>query len=285
MIDRSNEELGELVREWIKKYLPSIILGIVLAVGIMFLTEKNREKKRNAQHLLSQQLELLQNEIINGDLEKAKKAYAANGLDKDQSVSGDMAALLIAGVYQEQEDKTKARAAFERATNSKDNLISQTAKYQLANFFLDNQDYQAAEKYIKQLEGSVFANQIPKLKGDMAYLQAKFDEALKQYQAYQKVSPSTINELVIANLQAQINYELEKKNNPNADKGKVKFDREEVNRAEKAKLRTAEELAKEAELKAKREAEKKAKEEAAKTEQLENTEKEAVEKTDTQKAN
>lgn len=260
MIDRSNEELGEIVREWIKRYLPSIILGILLAVGIMFFTEKSREKKHNAAHLLNQQVELLQNAISEGKLEEAKKAYQGNGLDKDEGIAGDIAALLIGSVYQEQDDKTKARVAFEKALKSKDNLVAQTAKWQLANFFLDNQDYKQAENYFKQLEGSVFANQIPRLRGDMAYLQGKTEEALKHYQNFQKLSPSAITELLISNLQAQINYELEKKNNPNADKDKIiEIDREKINLAEKSKLETAEELAKKEAAKAKREAEEKAK--------------------------
>ena len=244
MIDRSNEELGEIVREWIKRYLPSILLAIVLAVGIISLTDRNREKKHNAAHLLNQQLELLQNNISEGKLEEAKKAYQGNGLDKDEGIAGDIAALLIGGVYQEQDDKTKARVAFEKALKSKDNLVAQTAKWQLANFFLDNQDYKQAENYLKELTGSVYANQIPRLRGDIFYMQGNSEEALKNYQLYQQVSPSPLMELVIHNLQAKINYEIEKKNNPNADKDKIiEFDREKVNKAEQAKLRTVEELA------------------------------------------
>ena len=209
MIERSNEEMGEIVREWIRHYLPSIILGIVLALAVLFGIDYWNEHKHRSNSQLNYILEQMVDEINSGDTDKAILTYQQK-LQNDHTEQGNIAAMLIASVYLDKQEKQKALAAWEKASKAQDEVVAHTAKWQLAKQKVADGDYARADLLMNDLAKSMYAAQINLLRGDSLYLQGKKSEALAAYRKAAQDSASPILSMTVDILAAEENLTAQK---------------------------------------------------------------------------
>lgn len=202
--DRSEEEMGEIVKAWLRRYLPAIILGIVIALGIIGFLDWRKVHQRNIDLQFAYQLEQLQAAVSSNQPDEAKKAYTAE-LKNNDSAAGDLAALLMAGVYTQIGEIDAAQEALHKASGAKDELVAQRAKLELASLQASGQQYDAALQALQGLEKSAYAPAAYSLQGDIYYLQGKNQNALAAYQEAQKIAPSALLQLRIQQLQTAVN--------------------------------------------------------------------------------
>lgn len=202
MIDRSEDETTELVRDWIRRYVPTFIAGIVLAIAILYGMDwwKNRNRLQSNQY--SAQLEALNSAIENQEWANAKALY--QDLEKDVTIYGDLAALLMGRVFAQENDMEHAGFALEKAKSSKDAFVSQVARWQIIQLQIEKKEYDNALKGLEAMKDSIYANQISAAKGDIYLLQGKAKDALTAYEQAQKQTPNPLLELRIKALKAQL---------------------------------------------------------------------------------
>ncbi len=204
--DRSDEETGELVKEWLRRYFPTIVSGVVIALLVVFAMNWWRDKERRNTLALSHQLEVLQEAVVSNNKEAAKEAYVGE-LAEDDSADAYLGALLIAKVYVDDADYEQAKIALEKASQAKDGLVVQTAQWQLANMYVSQKQYEPALKVLQGLKMSAFDGQAARLEGDVYYLQGKMDLALSAYEQSLTANPSPLTEILVKQLKTQINLQ------------------------------------------------------------------------------
>lgn len=201
--DRSDAETAELVKEWLSRHLPVILAGIVIALLIIFAMRWWEKREIAAAHQLSYQLERLETAVASQDDAAVKQAYN-EALIKDSGNYGAFAALLMAQHHQHKGQSKEAQPLLEKAANAKDALLAQTAQWQLLQLKLAAADYDGAEALANKLNGSIYAPQLPLLRGDILYLRGDYAAALSQYQQSQTLQASPIVEMRVRQLQAQL---------------------------------------------------------------------------------
>lgn len=176
MIERTDEETGELVRAWLQRYGVAIIVGIVLAIALIGGYEwwQNRQLVKTEQQ--SAQVLALNDAIKAGETDKADELY--------QKIAGDdelksLAALLMASSHPEHAEQQMAY--LRTAGESKDQLVAQSANWQLAQLQIGQEDYATAEKTLQSLKGSAYDQQIPLLLAVIAQKQGNDQGALDAY--------------------------------------------------------------------------------------------------------
>lgn len=201
MIDRSDEETGEIVKAWIRRHAPPILLGIVIALGVLYLIDWYKHRQRQQNHQLSYQLETLQKALNADQANDIKVAYSSD-LQNDTNEAGYLAALMMAGYYARQGEISAAEKALDKAMGAKDVLVVQSAQWQRANLQANTKQYDEALKTLSSLESSAYRVQALNLKGDILYIQNHLQDALTTYEAVQKLSPSPMMALRISQLKA-----------------------------------------------------------------------------------
>lgn len=201
MIDRSDEETGELVKAWIRRYGPAIFLGIIIALGVLGFLDWRKQHQRHVNHQLAHQLETLQNALTDKQQDTIKTAYTP-ALQNDSGEAGNLAALMMAGYYAELGDSAQAEKMLEKASHAKDVLVQQTATWQRANLQANAKQYDTALATLQNLANSAYSAPAASLKGDIYYAQGKTAEALTAYQEAQKRENNPILTLRISQLKA-----------------------------------------------------------------------------------
>lgn len=202
MIDRTDEETTQLVKDWIRRYGLTILAGIVIALVGVFALKGWQERARGKASARSEQLAHLQSAVVRQDLETAEKRYA--DLQSSNTIQTAMADLLMAKLYHEQRDNAAATQALQRVEKSEDALLAQTAMFSLAQLQVDAGKYDAALTTIASLRGSAYDGELDRLQGDIFLLQEKPREALGSYQTSQKIQPGPLTQLRIDALKARL---------------------------------------------------------------------------------
>ncbi len=202
MTDRTDEETLELIREWLQQYGLTIIVGLVLGLGMVggyrYWQGKEAEKIANE----STQLDTLLQALEKNDLQAATAPY-----DTLRQAGGDisaLAALNMASAYQQAGKKEEAQTALNLAIASQDQLVAQSARWQLAQNQLANGDSDAALQTLEALKDSAYAAQAVALQGLILEKQDKLPEALQAWQHSQQLAPSSGSAAAINALQARL---------------------------------------------------------------------------------
>lgn len=185
MIERTDEETGELVRAWLQRYGLAIVAGIALAIVAIGGYEWWQSKQRDEASEASAHLLALNEAVAADQLDEAKARYAeiADGALKP------LADLLLATSYSKDGQADEAQRYFERAASSSDPLVAQTATWQLVQLYIAREDDTAAEQALQQLKGSAYEGQIALLSGVIAQKKGDKQAALNHFKAALQANP------------------------------------------------------------------------------------------------
>lgn len=208
MIDRTDEETGELVRAWLQRYGLAIIAGIVLAIAFIAGYEWWQSKQLQQSSETSAQLMALNDAVDADHLAEAEAAYQKI---EDGSLK-PLASLLLASAYGKNEQNDKAQSYYELAAKSDDSLVAQTANWQLAQIYIMNEDYSALDQSLQALKGSAYEPQIALLKAVVAQKQGDRQAALEHYKQALNDSPDQVGfiQAQVAALEGELAVNTEK---------------------------------------------------------------------------
>ncbi|MDO4642685.1 MAG: tetratricopeptide repeat protein [Cardiobacteriaceae bacterium] len=201
MSDRTDEETLELIREWLQQYGLTIIVGIVFGLGAIGGYRYWQNQKMVQRNTASAQLETVLEALEHDNLQAATATYDL--LLKEGGEIAEMAAINMAPAYAKAGKNDEAQSTLKIAIASKDDLLAQNARWQLASLSVERGSYDEALQYIEQLQNSVYAAQAATLQGYVYEKQGKLTEALQAYQQSQQLMPSSATMLQINALQAQ----------------------------------------------------------------------------------
>ncbi|MBV7434293.1 tetratricopeptide repeat protein [Cardiobacteriaceae bacterium TAE3-ERU3] len=208
MIDRTDEETGELVRAWLQRYGLAIIGGIVLAIVVIAGYEWWKNKQQHIAGEVSAQVIALNEAVAADELDKAEATYAKI---EDGNLK-PLASLLMAAAYSNDNQLDKAQNYYDLAAKSDDALVSQTANWQLAQIHITKQDYSAAKQTLQALKGSAYERQIPLLNAVIAQNQGEQQAALDAYKQALRDNPdeSGFIQAQVAALEGELAVNTEK---------------------------------------------------------------------------
>lgn len=179
MIERSGEELGELIRAWLQKHAITLILAIIAVIVIIGGIDWWRNAKIENARATSAIVVQINDAIAANDNKQATHYYEQI---EDDHVLKPMAALLMATI----QTPDQRQAFLELARTSDDFLIQQTAKWQLAQLWITQTKYDQAKAALDELKHSIYASQVPilqalvaQLEGDPAAALAAYEQALQ----------------------------------------------------------------------------------------------------------
>lgn len=185
MIDRTDEEMGELVRAWLQRYGLTILAGIVIAIAILSGSQWWHNHQLAARGEVTAQLLAMNDAVAAGDVAQAKALYSRFD---DNSEAQALAALLMASL---DGDDGQATAYLETATHSNDPLVAQTAHWQLAQAQIGAGDYAAAQHSLQALKGSAYENQIALLHAVIAQQEGNDQQAMDAYEKALSQNPES----------------------------------------------------------------------------------------------
>ena len=205
MSDRTDEETLELIREWLQQYGLTIIIGLVLGLsaigGYRYWQGKQAEQRYNE----SAQLNTILQALEQNKPQDAASAY--DSLLKEGGEIAELAALNMAGAYRKENKNDDAMAALKLAAASKDELLAQSARWQLALMLAAQGNYDEALQQSEQLRDSAYAAQAAALQGYIHDKQGKSKDALAAYERSQQLAPAPATALQINALQARLALE------------------------------------------------------------------------------
>lgn len=202
MVDRTDEETAELIREWLQQYGLTIIAGLVIGVGVLFGIQwwKNTQQDKK-----SQQSAVV--EAVNTALENEEYSQAM-ALTQQQELSNDdiaaLADLLAAKSAFELGNLAQAQDFLHKASQAKDILLAQTAQYRLAQVYALSGQYDEALAQAQLLKNTPYDAQIALLEGNIEQMRERYEQALAHYQRAQALSPSAEIEALIRAIEAQL---------------------------------------------------------------------------------
>lgn len=94
-------EQGERVRQWIKEYAPSIVMGLVLAFGGIFGFRYWQDHQTGQRALASEYYEVIRQEIQTGSLDGAGEQYLIMRDSVGRSAYVGLAGMQLAGAHVE----------------------------------------------------------------------------------------------------------------------------------------------------------------------------------------
>lgn len=209
MIDKSNEEISDLIRDWLVRNAGNIVIVLVLAAVMSLGYQWWQGHQAEKRSMVSHQLDLLQESalsFVNGKQsdektarEQARAIQATIAKESDNAVLVDLSALLLAGMEQGQE----AVALLERAAKSSDVMVAGLARWQLAIHHLMQGDYAAARAQVENMRGGVMDAQLPVLQAYIARAQGDYQAALHAYSSLNDAEQNGLVEMLVNDLEAR----------------------------------------------------------------------------------
>ncbi|ABQ13110.1 YfgM family protein [Dichelobacter nodosus] len=200
--DRSEEETGELVKEWLRRHgvviVTGIVIGLAMVGGMDWWKVHQRSQRQEQSFLLSQLTEAVDKK----QLTVAEKHYAA--MSQNRSVQRDLANVLLARLYVENKQFDKAYPLLQQAQSSSDDLLAQNAQWALVQVQLQQKDYDAALSTLDLLKNSAYAKIVPQIQGDIYLLRDQLEPALKAYEESMKLQPLPLTQRRINALKAKM---------------------------------------------------------------------------------
>lgn len=187
MIDRSDEETGELVREWLQRYGLSILAGIIIAIALLSSYEWWKNHQKTTRSAITSTVLALHEAVSQHRGDKAQALYKKISAS-DKSLE-PLAALLMATLAHDTHEQKQEQQYLDIARGSKDPLIQQTANWQLAQLQVAHGDA-AAQQALQALKGSAYDNQLALMRAVLAQKQGKKQQALDAYQQALQDNPA-----------------------------------------------------------------------------------------------
>lgn len=155
MIDRTDEETVDLIRQWLRQYGLVVVGGLALGIaGVLGYEWWKNSRHGNAQQE-AQALAALRAAVDAGNKGEADKIFA--GFANSSGEMADMASLLLAKAHVDQQDYAGAQPHFHKASASKDALIAQSAGWYLAQLAARESRWDDVLAQTQNLQASIYA--------------------------------------------------------------------------------------------------------------------------------
>lgn len=199
MDDRTDEEVVEMIREWLAQYGLTLAAAILIALGAIFGWNYYQESKRAAAEKLSDDLIALQDELVNDKLSEAETRYQEMKKQDKSMRYAALAAMTLAKVYAEKGD-AKAAEYLSDARLSTDDMLRDVATLRLARWQMTQNRVDDAAALLNTIKNESLNNSLYELQGDIARAKGDFTTAREHYS---KVTlPTQLLRLKMANLPA-----------------------------------------------------------------------------------
>ncbi len=174
------EEQAEQTKQWLKKNIPSIFMGLVIGVGLVYAYTNYTDSKLGSSLAASADY---QNIISSNAPEKeASERIDEFKSDYDSTPYAAKVALLHAKNLVAQDKIPEALAELKwAAKNSKEELVKQLSKLRQAEIHISQENFSAANEILNQTAPQGFESNYLELKGDIAAAQKDYASALAKY--------------------------------------------------------------------------------------------------------
>lgn len=205
MIDKSNEEISDLIRDWLvdnASALATVIgLAVAMSLGYQWWQGRGEEQKSH----IAFQMDNLQSALqpvsaeAKVNLEQARTLQTTIAKEADSGSLRDLSALLLAS----QEEEGKRESLLSQAADSDDALVSGLARYHLVMQALVKGDYKAASAQVELMRNGAMSEQVPLLQATIAQAQGEYQSALTLYQNLKPEQRDVLAEMVINDLEVR----------------------------------------------------------------------------------
>lgn len=200
MIDKSNEEISDLIRDWLVDNASALaaVIGLAIAMSVGYQWWQGRGEAQ--QSAVALQLDTLQSALSaeKVNLEQAR-TLQLNIAKEGNARLGDLSALMLAA----QEEEGKHVSLLEKAAKSDDALVAGLARYQLVMQALAKGDYKAASAQVELMRNGVMSAQVPMLQAAIAQAQGEFQSALTLYQNTAPAERDVLAEMMMNDLEVR----------------------------------------------------------------------------------
>lgn len=199
MIDRTDEETADLIREWLRKYALTVLIGIVLGLFGVYGYQWWQKSKTRSYQEQSEVLGKLHEALLDKAPDKVLSLYQAQKFDGEIAA---LAALVAAKAAYQKQDFANAENYLSQAGKSKDTLIRQMTDFQKVNLFIAKKDWEKARAALQALKSGAFAKRVLELEAYVLIQQKDLAGALAIYQ--QILTPSSYLTMQIESIKSQL---------------------------------------------------------------------------------
>lgn len=202
MIDRTDEETVDLIRNWLRQYGLTILGGLGLGIAGVIGYEWWQSSQSHSAQEDANAVESLRLAVEAGDLAQAEKAFAP--LAQSSGEMAEMGALLMARAQTEAGDYVNARTQLQKAAASKDAVLAQTANWYLAQLSAREGDWDGVLAQVQGLQAGIYASGAHILAAQAYRAKNEPEKALAALENAQARSPDPFLEVQIQALKAQL---------------------------------------------------------------------------------
>jgi|GEM_PF-5166025 len=209
-LDRTDAEIEEQVKDWLKKYAMLMIMVLVLAIGLVFGINYYRQSQKDERYRMASQVTAIKKAIAAKQWDAAlQMTQSLQQRSKDSSFSV-VASLLLGKQYFEEKKYSQALAQYQWVIdNAEHAAMRDVARLRAVRTLANDNKTQAAQDMLSTLEGESSVVEGNLLKGDILLAAKQFDAAEKVYESIQNsagVNADVIKERIdLARIKAQLN--------------------------------------------------------------------------------
>lgn len=187
----TEQEQVELIKQWVKQYLPVIIAGLVIAGVGMFAWRSWQEKQAAIRIQASTNYDVMINERAAGDTAKTVATATTLYRNYTKTPYSQMAALMLAREAAAKKEFPVAEKYLRWVMeNSKSTGVREIARIRLARILISDGKPQAAIDLLNTLDDKTFTGLSDEVKGDAYLILNKPNDA---YSAYGNALSATPN--------------------------------------------------------------------------------------------
>jgi len=196
------EEQAEQTKQWLKKNIPSIFMGLIIGIGLVYGYTNYTDSKTGTSLTASA---AYQNVISSNAPEKeASERIEQFKSDYDSTPYAAKVALLHAKNLVAQDKIPEALAELQwAAKNTNEELVEQLSVFRQAEIHVSQENFSAANEILNQTAPKGFESNYLELKGDIAAAQKDYTSALTKYT--EALNNHTVDQGYATFLQLKIN--------------------------------------------------------------------------------
>lgn len=203
MTDRTDEEVVDLIRDWLRQYGLTIIGGLGLGIAGIFGYEWWQSSQERAAQQRAEQVLALQEAVKADKWEEAQRIFAAIDTKADSEMRG-MAGMLLAKAALAAGDTAAAKLHLEKAASAKDVFVAQTARWHLAQLAAQEGQWDGVIEQAEALQTSIYAVPALELKALAYKAQNEPAKALSALEDANSRVPNPFLEMQIQALKQQL---------------------------------------------------------------------------------
>ncbi|MBI5463062.1 MAG: tetratricopeptide repeat protein [Gammaproteobacteria bacterium] len=189
---KTDEEQAEALKRWLRDNGISLVTGIMLGLAVLFGVKTWNEYGVRS-HEAASNLYLQFQAASGKGLDEAIKQYDTLIKDFSGSEYAVLASLHMAKLQIDKGDAKAARAHLQWALDhAQSEGLKRTARLRLARLLLADGDVDAADKLIAGSADPSFTTLYEELRGDIALVRGKFDEAHAAYERALAAMPAEL---------------------------------------------------------------------------------------------